>query len=69
MLARRGYEIAGEAETVAAALRLAESVQPDAALVDIRLPDGDGFELATLTEPDLAARIEFDAFWPREDRE
>src|SRR5690348_3129387 len=46
LLARRGYQLAGEAETVAAALRLAEAVQPDAALVDVRLPDGDGFDLA-----------------------
>jgi DNA-binding NarL/FixJ family response regulator len=46
LLARRGYEIAGEAETVAAALRLAAEVQPDAALIDVHLPDGDGFELA-----------------------
>ena len=51
LLARRGYEVAGEAETVAAALHLAEAIQPDAALVDVRLPDGDGFDLAArLTE-------------------
>jgi DNA-binding NarL/FixJ family response regulator len=46
LLARRGYEVAGEAETVAGALRLADAAQPDAALVDVHLPDGDGFELA-----------------------
>ncbi|HET6870635.1 MAG TPA: response regulator [Solirubrobacteraceae bacterium] len=46
LLTRRGYEVAGEAETFAAALRLAEALAPDAALVDVRLPDGDGFELA-----------------------
>jgi two-component system, NarL family, response regulator DesR len=46
LLARRGYEVAGEAETVAAALSLAEAVQPDAALIDVHLPDGDGFDLA-----------------------
>ena len=28
------------------AIVVAEAVQPDAALVDIRLPDGDGFDLA-----------------------
>lgn len=46
LLERRGYHVAGEAEGVAAALRLIESIQADAALLDIRLPDGDGFELA-----------------------
>jgi two-component system response regulator DesR len=46
LLARRGYAVAGEAETIAAALSLAGAVQPDAALVDVRLPDGDGFDLA-----------------------
>jgi two-component system, NarL family, response regulator DesR len=46
LLTRRGYEVAGEAETVAAALDLAEAVLPDAALVDVHLPDGDGFDLA-----------------------
>jgi two-component system response regulator DesR len=50
-LARRGYKVAAEAETVAAALDLAEAVQPDAALVDVHLPDGDGFDLtARLTQ-------------------
>lgn len=46
LLERRGYLVAGEAEGVAAALRLAESVDADAALLDIHLPDGNGFELA-----------------------
>jgi DNA-binding NarL/FixJ family response regulator len=46
LLARRGYEVAGEAESMAAALCLAETAQPDAALLDVRLPDGNGFELA-----------------------
>jgi two-component system response regulator DesR len=51
LLARRGYKVAAEAETVAAALDLAEAVQPDAALVDVHLPDGDGFDLtARLTQ-------------------
>jgi DNA-binding NarL/FixJ family response regulator len=51
LLARRGYGVAGEADTVAGALRLAAAVQPDAALLDVHLPDGNGFELAArLTE-------------------
>jgi two-component system, NarL family, response regulator DesR len=65
LLARRGYEVAGEAETVAAALHLAEAVQPDAALVDIRLPDGDGFDLAarlTQSYPWMAVLLTSSAF-------
>ena len=65
LLARRGYEVAGEAETVAAALQLAEAVQPDAALVDVRLPDGDGFDLAarlTQSYPWMAVLLTSSAF-------
>ena len=46
LLERRGYEVVGEAGTAAAAIEMAERLAPDAALVDIRLPDGDGFALA-----------------------
>jgi CheY-like chemotaxis protein len=49
-LARRiltacGYVVAGEAGSVAEALERAAALHPDAALVDIGLPDGDGFAL------------------------
>ena len=37
---------AGEADSVSAALAMAGSLQPDAVLVDIGLPDGDGISLA-----------------------
>jgi DNA-binding NarL/FixJ family response regulator len=37
--------VVGEADTAAAAVQMAEQLAPDAALVDIRLPDGDGFAL------------------------
>jgi DNA-binding NarL/FixJ family response regulator len=45
LLERRGYEVVGEAGTAAAAVQMTEQLAPDAALVDIRLPDGDGFAL------------------------
>jgi DNA-binding NarL/FixJ family response regulator len=50
-LARRilcaiGLVIVGEVETVAAAIAVAHEVKPDAALVDVGLPDGDGIGLA-----------------------
>jgi DNA-binding NarL/FixJ family response regulator len=57
LLERRGYEVVGEAASVGAALRLAESIQPDAALLDIHLPDGNGFDLAarlTQSQPGMA---------------
>jgi CheY-like chemotaxis protein len=37
--------VVGEAGTVAEALQRASELRPDAALVDIGLPDGDGFAL------------------------
>jgi DNA-binding NarL/FixJ family response regulator len=72
-LARRilratGLVVVAEAETVAAAIAAAHEVKPDAALVDVGLPDGDGIALAgeltalpwrprvvlTSTDPDAA---------------
>jgi CheY-like chemotaxis protein len=52
-LARRfltelGLHVTAQAGTAAAALAIAEETRPDAALVDIDLPDGDGITLAGL---------------------
>lgn len=41
----RGVELAGEAASVADALARIPAGRPDAVLVDLRLPDGDGFEV------------------------
>ena len=46
MLERMGFAVAGEAATVAEAVALATDLRPDAALVDVGLPDGDGVALA-----------------------
>jgi DNA-binding NarL/FixJ family response regulator len=46
MLAGMGLQVVGEAGTVAAGVAAAADLRPDAALVDIGLPDGDGFLLA-----------------------
>jgi DNA-binding NarL/FixJ family response regulator len=44
-LTRWGYRVVAEAGSVTEALALAHEFRPDAALVDIGLPDGDGFSL------------------------
>ena len=41
----RGVEVAGEAASVADAVARLPAERPDAVLVDLRLPDGDGFEV------------------------
>ena len=46
MLMAAGLIVVGEAENVAQGLSMAEELRPDAALVDVGLPDGDGFALA-----------------------
>lgn len=49
------FEVVGEAGTVAGALEAAERLKPDVVLLDVRLPDGSGFEacrsLHKLTPP------------------
>jgi DNA-binding NarL/FixJ family response regulator len=47
LLLAEGYEVVGEAETGVAALRQANELQPDVVLLDVQLPDFDGFEVAT----------------------
>jgi DNA-binding NarL/FixJ family response regulator len=73
-LARRtliaeGLVVVGEAESVATAMAAAHALRPDAVLVDVGLPDGDGVALAraltalpwqprvvlTSTDPDAAS--------------
>jgi DNA-binding NarL/FixJ family response regulator len=62
-LARRilttyGLVFAGEADTAASAMVLVGSLRPDAVLVDIGLPDGDGITLARrLTELPWRPRV------------
>jgi DNA-binding NarL/FixJ family response regulator len=45
LLRDRGFEIVGAAGNVAAALDLVAHSEPDVAVVDVGLPDGDGIEL------------------------
>jgi DNA-binding NarL/FixJ family response regulator len=46
LLVAFGLAVVGEADTAAAAIAAAGSLKPDAVLVDVGLPDGDGIALA-----------------------
>jgi DNA-binding NarL/FixJ family response regulator len=46
LLERRGYTVVGEADCAATALRLAVWLEPDAVLLDVGLPDADGFDVS-----------------------
>ena len=46
MLESEGYRVVGEAGDAASALEAARALGPELALVDVYLPDGNGFEVA-----------------------
>lgn len=46
MLETDGFDVVGEAANGAEAIRAAELLRPELVLLDIRLPDLDGFEVA-----------------------
>jgi DNA-binding NarL/FixJ family response regulator len=45
LLECEGYRVVGEAADSASALEAARELEPELALVDVHLPDADGFEL------------------------
>ena len=45
LLEAEGYTVVGEAEDGASALELVDALRPDAVLLDVQLPDMDGFEV------------------------
>jgi DNA-binding NarL/FixJ family response regulator len=47
LLADRGYHVVGEASSTDEAIALAVELEPDAVLLDVNLPDGDGVTLAS----------------------
>ena len=46
LLEAEGYEVVGEAETGASGLSAAAELRPDVILLDVHLPDLDGFDVA-----------------------
>jgi AmiR/NasT family two-component response regulator len=46
MLEARGYDVVGEAHDGAQAVELARTVEPDLAIMDVRMPELDGIEAA-----------------------
>jgi DNA-binding NarL/FixJ family response regulator len=58
LLESEGYEVVGEAADGAGALEAAEQLHPDVVLLDVQLPDLDGFEVAKrLAESDNAPEV------------
>jgi DNA-binding NarL/FixJ family response regulator len=47
LLQAEGFDVVGEAENGVAALRSAKELHPDLVLLDVQLPDFDGFEVAS----------------------
>lgn len=45
LLERRGCTVVGEASSAASALEAATRLRPDAVLLDVHLPDGNGFDV------------------------
>jgi DNA-binding NarL/FixJ family response regulator len=48
LLESEGFEVVGEAADGASAVEAAKSLRPDVMLLDVYLPDTDGFEVAAL---------------------
>jgi DNA-binding NarL/FixJ family response regulator len=46
LLESEGYEVVGEAENGAEAIKAAEELHPDLVLLDVQLPDLHGFQIA-----------------------
>ena len=51
LLEAEGYEVVGEAENGAAALQAVKELKPDLVLLDVQLPDIDGFQVAEQLSP------------------
>jgi DNA-binding NarL/FixJ family response regulator len=52
LLEAEGFDVVGEAEDGASALEAARRLRPDVVLLDVQLPDIDGFEVASRLSAD-----------------
>jgi DNA-binding NarL/FixJ family response regulator len=75
LLAAEGFEVVGVAATGLQGVQLASDLQPDVVLLDIRLPDLDGFavaaRIAELIDPPVVVLVssrDARAYGPRLDR-
>lgn len=58
LLRALGYEVVGHAPNAAQALAAVARLRPDAVLLDVNLPDADGFRVAeTIAESDVVPRV------------
>ena len=57
LLADGGYRVVGEAGSAADGLALAEELRPDAVLLDVNLPDGDGLSVAARLSANDGPRV------------
>ena len=57
LLADRDYRVVGEAGSAADGLALAEQLRPDAVLLDVNLPDGDGLSVAARLSANGGPRV------------
>ena len=55
LLEADGYQVIGEAADAQTAVAEASRLRPDVVLLDVQLPDGDGFDVATRITEDEAA--------------
>ena len=61
LLGARGYEVVGTADSVAGGLAAARELKPDAVLLDVNLPDGDGLSAAGAFDADVVLVSTLDA--------
>src|SRR3954464_8798208 len=60
LLERRGFTVVAEADRVKAGLEAVEALAPDAVLLDIQLPDGNGIDVCrtlTAADPELSVLL------------